>query len=161
MSNDMDALPGKALRNGGATLNRESWKIFQIMAEFVEGFKRLNDIQPAVSIFGSARTPEDSPYFKLTEEIARKLSDSGFAVVSLHEDNAQRADAYFAAEAAARKAGHGRWGRPELAPLPAGEAAAPAEPAPMTATQRRARWASASGAWPTSQGRRAPRSTRP
>lgn len=82
MSNDKDALPGKALRNGGATLNRESWKIFQIMAEFVEGFKRLNDIQPAVSIFGSARTPEDSPYFKLTEEIARKLSDSGFAVVS-------------------------------------------------------------------------------
>jgi hypothetical protein len=75
-------LPGKAKRNNVEALNRESWKIFQIMAEFVEGFKKLNDIQPAVSIFGSARTPVGSHYYQLTEEIARKLSDSGFAVVS-------------------------------------------------------------------------------
>jgi len=64
------------------TMSRESWKIFQIMAEFVEGFERLTHIQPSVSIFGSARTPPDHPYYALTEEIARKLSDAGFSVVS-------------------------------------------------------------------------------
>jgi len=63
-------------------LSRESWKIFQIMAEFVEGFERLAQIKPSVSIFGSARTPEDHPYYKLAEQIARKLSDAGFSVVS-------------------------------------------------------------------------------
>jgi uncharacterized protein (TIGR00730 family) len=63
-------------------LTRESWKIFQIMAEFVEGFERLAKIKPSVSIFGSARTPTDHPYYKLTEDIARHLSDAGFSVVS-------------------------------------------------------------------------------
>src|SRR3569832_2371827 len=63
-------------------LSRESWKIFQIMAEFVEGFERLAQIKPSVSIFGSARTPQDHPYYKLTEDIARALSDAGFSVVS-------------------------------------------------------------------------------
>lgn len=65
-----------------STLTRESWKIFQIMAEFVEGFERLAQIKPSVSIFGSARTPESHPYYKLTEEIALLLSDAGFSVVS-------------------------------------------------------------------------------
>ncbi|MEK6749577.1 MAG: TIGR00730 family Rossman fold protein [Pseudomonadota bacterium] len=63
-------------------LTRESWKIFQIIAEFVEGFERLAQIKPSVSIFGSARTPKHHPYYKLTKEIARALSDSGFSVVS-------------------------------------------------------------------------------
>jgi uncharacterized protein (TIGR00730 family) len=63
-------------------LTRESWKIFQIMAEFVEGFERLARIRPSVSIFGSARTKPDHPYYELTEEIARALSDAGFSVVS-------------------------------------------------------------------------------
>jgi len=63
-------------------LSRESWKIFQIMAEFVEGFERLASIKPSVSIFGSARTQPDHPYYKLTVDIARELSDAGFSVVS-------------------------------------------------------------------------------
>ena len=63
-------------------LTRESWKIFQIMAEFVEGFERLAHIRPSVSLFGSARTPAEHPWYKLAEEIARALSDAGFAVVS-------------------------------------------------------------------------------
>lgn len=63
-------------------LTRESWKIFQIMAEFVEGFERLARIKPSVSIFGSARIPPESPIYKLAEEIALTLSNSGFAVVS-------------------------------------------------------------------------------
>ena len=63
-------------------MSRESWKIFQIMAEFVAGFERLSQIQPSVSIFGSSRLRSGHPYYALTEEIARKLSDAGFAVVS-------------------------------------------------------------------------------
>jgi uncharacterized protein (TIGR00730 family) len=63
-------------------LTRESWRIFQIMAEFVEGFERLVQIRPSVSFFGSARFPDDHPYYRLAEETARLLSDSGFAVVS-------------------------------------------------------------------------------
>lgn len=63
-------------------LSRESWKVFQIMAEFVEGFERLERIHPSVSIFGSARTKPDHPYFHKAEEIARLLSDAGFSVVS-------------------------------------------------------------------------------
>ena len=61
---------------------RESWRMFEIMAEFVEATERLAPIRPAVSIFGSARIPQDHPYYMLTEVIARKLSDAGFAVVS-------------------------------------------------------------------------------
>ncbi len=68
--------------SGSSTLSRESWKIFQIMAEFVEGFERLSNIPPSVSIFGSARIPKDHPFYKLTETISRKLSDAGFSVVS-------------------------------------------------------------------------------
>ncbi|MCG5515943.1 MAG: TIGR00730 family Rossman fold protein [Pseudomonadota bacterium] len=63
-------------------LTRESWKIFQIMGEFVEGFERLARIKPSVSIFGSARIPPQSPTYQLAEKIARDLSDAGFAVVS-------------------------------------------------------------------------------
>lgn len=63
-------------------LSRESWRIFQIMAEFVEGFERLSQIRPSVSIFGSARTPEDHPWYAKTERTAKLLSDAGFSVVS-------------------------------------------------------------------------------
>ena len=61
---------------------RESWRVFEIMAEFVEATERLSSIRPAVSIFGSARTAHDHTYYKLTEEISRQLSDAGFSVIS-------------------------------------------------------------------------------
>jgi uncharacterized protein (TIGR00730 family) len=61
---------------------RESWRIFGIMAEFVEGTERLSHVVPAVTMFGSARTPPGSAYYKLAEDIARRLSDAGFAVIS-------------------------------------------------------------------------------
>lgn len=61
---------------------RESWHVLGIMAEFIEATEKLSAIRPSVSIFGSARTKSEHNYYKLTEEIARKLSDSGFAVIS-------------------------------------------------------------------------------
>ena len=61
---------------------RESWHVLGIISEFVEAAEHLSEIRPAVSIFGSARTRPESPNYQLTAEIARKLSDAGFAVIS-------------------------------------------------------------------------------
>ena len=63
-------------------LQRESWRIFQIMAEVVQGFEKLAMIRPSVSIFGSARFKPDNPWYQVAEQVARQLSDAGFAVVS-------------------------------------------------------------------------------
>lgn len=62
--------------------SKEAWRVFGIMSEFVSATERLSRIHPAVSIFGSARTKPEHPYYKLTEEIARLLSDAGFSVIS-------------------------------------------------------------------------------
>jgi uncharacterized protein (TIGR00730 family) len=61
---------------------RESWQMFTIMAEFIESAERLSELRPAVSIFGSARTHPDDHYYGLCLDIARRLSDAGFAVIS-------------------------------------------------------------------------------
>ena len=61
---------------------KESWRLFGIMAEFVEGTEQLDAIQPAVSFFGSARTSPDHPHYQLAEQIAKQLSDAGFSVIS-------------------------------------------------------------------------------
>ena len=62
--------------------SKEAWRVFGIMSEFVSATERLSRIHPAISIFGSARTKPGQPYYKLTEEIARLLSDAGFSVIS-------------------------------------------------------------------------------
>ena len=67
---------------GEKQITEESWRLFQIMAEFVQGFELLSTLQPCVSIFGSARMPEDSPYYDLARRIARSLSDSGLTVIT-------------------------------------------------------------------------------
>src|SRR5438874_10640356 len=61
---------------------REAWRMFEIIAEFVTATERLQAIQPAVSIFGSARITPAHPYYKLAEDIARRLSEAGFSVIS-------------------------------------------------------------------------------
>lgn len=61
---------------------RESWRMFGIMAEFVEATERLAPIRPAVSIFGSARIAPDHPYYLQAERVARLLSDAGFSVIT-------------------------------------------------------------------------------
>ncbi|MCA1926168.1 MAG: TIGR00730 family Rossman fold protein [Thiobacillus sp.] len=81
----LDKLPESADPTRAAEINysaRESWRMLGIMAEFVEATERLAGIRPAVSIFGSARTPADHAYYMLTEDIARRLSDAGFSVIS-------------------------------------------------------------------------------
>jgi uncharacterized protein (TIGR00730 family) len=60
----------------------DSWQIFKIMAEFVEGFEKMASIGPCVSIFGSARTSVDNKYYKLAEDIAFKLTHHGYGVIT-------------------------------------------------------------------------------
>lgn len=60
----------------------DSWVIFKVMSEFVEGFDKLAKIGPCVSIFGSARTQPDHPYYKTAEEIASQLVRHGYGVIT-------------------------------------------------------------------------------
>lgn len=60
----------------------DSWAIFKVMSEFVDGYEKLSRIGPCVSIFGSARTKPEHPNYKLAEEIAYKLTQHGFGVIT-------------------------------------------------------------------------------
>jgi len=60
----------------------EAWRLFRIMSEFVEATERMDEVRPAVSVFGSARVPAGHPYYALAEKTSRLLSDAGFSVVS-------------------------------------------------------------------------------
>ena len=61
---------------------QDLWRIFRVMAEFTEGFEELASVGPAVSIFGSARTEPDDPYYKLAEKTASELVNAGFAIIT-------------------------------------------------------------------------------
>jgi uncharacterized protein (TIGR00730 family) len=69
-------------RNWNEVKTADSWVIFKVMAEFVEGFDKLAQIGPCVSIFGSARTKADNTYYKMAEEIAAKLVRHGYGVIT-------------------------------------------------------------------------------
>jgi uncharacterized protein (TIGR00730 family) len=60
----------------------DSWQIFKIMAEFVDGFEKLAKIGPCVSIFGSARTASENKYYKIAEDCSRMLTERGYGVIS-------------------------------------------------------------------------------
>jgi len=61
----------------------DSWRMFRIMAEFVDGFDAMSAVDiPAVTIYGSARTSADHPWYALTETISRGLADAGYAVIT-------------------------------------------------------------------------------
>ena len=69
-------------RNWNEIKSADSWVVFKVMAEFVEGFDKLAKIGPCVSIFGSARTSTDHKYYKMAEEIAGKLVQHGYGVIT-------------------------------------------------------------------------------
>jgi uncharacterized protein (TIGR00730 family) len=60
----------------------DSWAIFKIMGEFVNGYEKLSQIGPCVSIFGSARTKPGEKYYKLTEDVAKKIVEAGYGVIT-------------------------------------------------------------------------------
>jgi uncharacterized protein (TIGR00730 family) len=63
-------------------LSMDSWKLFRIMSEFVEGFETMADLGPSVSVFGSARLPPDNPYYQLAVETTTKIAQIGFSVIT-------------------------------------------------------------------------------
>lgn len=60
----------------------DSWAIFKIMSEFVEGYERMARIGPCVSVFGSARTKEDNPYYQVAIEVGEKLAEAGYGIIT-------------------------------------------------------------------------------
>ena len=60
----------------------DSWGIFKIMSEFVTGYERLSEIGPCVSVFGSARIQPDSKYYNLATEIAGRIVEMGFGIIT-------------------------------------------------------------------------------
>lgn len=70
------------LRDWTETRAHSSWQVFKIMAEFVQGFETLAKIGPCISIFGSARTKPGSKYYELAVEVAKKLAEEGFGIIS-------------------------------------------------------------------------------
>jgi uncharacterized protein (TIGR00730 family) len=63
-------------------ITKDSWRIFRIISEFVEGFEEMSNIGPAVSVFGSARIPREHESYRFAEEVARLLVRAGFAVIT-------------------------------------------------------------------------------
>jgi hypothetical protein len=63
-------------------VNHDTWRIFRIMSEFVEGFETMSQLGPAVSVFGSARTPRTDPYYKQACTMGKMLAEGGFAVIT-------------------------------------------------------------------------------
>ncbi len=61
---------------------KDTWRVFRIMGEFVEGFERLSEVGPSVSVFGSARTKPGTRYYEMGVEVARELVRHGFAVIT-------------------------------------------------------------------------------
>jgi uncharacterized protein (TIGR00730 family) len=71
------------MKQWGRSLQGEnSWTMFKVLSEFVEGFETLNQIGPCVSVFGSARTKPDQPYYQLAVEIAKQLTEAGYGVIT-------------------------------------------------------------------------------
>lgn len=69
-------------KNWNEIKTHDSWAVFKIMAEFVEGFEKLARIGPCVAIFGSARSKPDNKYYRLAEEIAYLLTKKGFGIIT-------------------------------------------------------------------------------
>lgn len=61
---------------------KDAWRVFRIISEFVNGFETMTNLGPSVSIFGSARLSETSPYFEMATAVAQQISQRGFAVIT-------------------------------------------------------------------------------
>ena len=73
---------GKDLKNWNEIKTNDSWSVFKIMGEFVDGYEKMSKIGPCVSIFGSARTKEDDKFYKLATTIAKDIVDMGFGIIT-------------------------------------------------------------------------------
>jgi uncharacterized protein (TIGR00730 family) len=63
-------------------IEKDMWRIFKFMSDFIDAFDELEEIPPAITIFGSARVKEDNPYYKKAVKISKKLSQKGYAIIT-------------------------------------------------------------------------------
>ncbi|MCB9230586.1 MAG: TIGR00730 family Rossman fold protein [Bacteroidia bacterium] len=82
MNSSIDSHFTRKTRGWNENRAKDTWAIFKIMAEFVEGFETLGEIGPCVSIFGSARTKPEDKYYQLATAIGKKLTEAGFGVIT-------------------------------------------------------------------------------
>ena len=81
--NEGKVIPTKGTRKRWSRIKGEnSWTMFKVMAEFVDGFERLNQIGPCISIFGSARTKPSDHFYKLAVDTARYLTEEGYGIIT-------------------------------------------------------------------------------
>jgi uncharacterized protein (TIGR00730 family) len=95
----------RALGHRRNLYDEDSWRVFRIMSEFVDGFEFLSQVEPAVTVFGSARTQPDDPYYQLAREIGFKLAKSGFSVITGGGPGIMEAANQGASEAGGRSVG--------------------------------------------------------
>lgn len=74
--------PTRKMKKWTAFKGENSWTMFKVLAEFVDGFEKLNNIDPCISIFGSARTKPEEKYYKLATELASRLTEEGYGVIT-------------------------------------------------------------------------------
>ena len=82
---EKEIIPGEKqpMKKWGRNIKGEnSWTMFKVISEFVAGFETLNEIGPCVSVFGSARTTPDHPYYKMAVDIGRLLTEEGYGVIT-------------------------------------------------------------------------------
>ncbi len=72
----------KQVKEWNELKGENSWTMFKVISEFVEGFEKMNEVGPCISIFGSARTKSGTKYYEMATEIARMLTDEGFGVIT-------------------------------------------------------------------------------
>lgn len=78
----MEQSDKKPLKKWSETKGENSWTMFKVIAELVDGFEVLNKLAPCISIFGSARTKPDNKYYQLATQIAQKCTEEGFGVIT-------------------------------------------------------------------------------
>ncbi|SHE68539.1 LOG family protein [Chryseobacterium takakiae] len=81
-SNDVKLQNSLRQKTWDETITKDSWMVFKVMAEFVDGYEKLAKIGPCVSIFGSARLKPQSKYYKMAVEIAEKITKLGFGIIT-------------------------------------------------------------------------------
>ncbi len=106
MTEDERKIKSKFKKKGWNEIKtNDSWIIFKVMAEFVEGFEKMARIGPCVSIFGSARTQKENKYFDMAEKIAAKLAEKGYGVITGGGPGIMEAGNKGASQAGGRSAG--------------------------------------------------------
>lgn len=83
LKQEIDEVKSPIVRKQWSKIKGEnSWTMFKVIAELVDGFEKLNKLGPCISIFGSARTKPDAKYYKLATDVARRLTEEGYGIIT-------------------------------------------------------------------------------